>query len=1463
MTENIGRLVGTVALDVDPFQQSARVLATQMRSIDSALKVHETAFKNNSKNISSQKAQYELTGKQIQIYSEQLRTQTNKYDELKKSIGDVSTATAQQKTDLLSAEATMSSTAAKIDGLSASYSKLGQQIAISESNWTKSGQALQDIGEKGMKVGQGLSDFGTKMTLGVTAPIVAGVGGVVKAAMDWESAFAGTKKTVDEVVDSNGRVVYSYKDLEDGLRGLAKELPASHQEIAAVAEAAGQLGIQTPNVVSFTKTMIDLGESTNMSAETAATELARFANITQMSQDKFSNLGAALVDLGNNFATTESEISAMALRLAGAGKQIGMSEGDILGFSAALSSVGIEAEAGGSAFSKVMINMQLSVEQGMGAFDDLINLGKKTGVSFEQMVRAAQAGGKSLKSVASQMGLTTKDFKAMYKEADKSSTALENFSSVAGMTNAEFGELFKRNPAEALQKFIVGLSDTERNGKSAIAVLDDMDIKEVRLRDSLLRAANANGVFTDAIAMGNKAFKANTALTEEANKRYATTESQLKMLKNEAVDVAIEFGGPFLQAIRDSIKTVKPFVARMAELAKAFSEANPETQQAIMKFAGLIAVIGPASKILGTLTKTMFGSISTVGKLASTIGKINGTAKGASVAMSALSTGSTALTGATAAAIGGAGTGLSGMAVGMASLATPALIAAGVIAGVGVAAYAGAKAYESHQLAGAKWGTEVTKEQDKVIEKSHELREKAVSYINEYADGVKGSAEKAVQANKDIVDSIQKAIDKEYERAKKNAEKASDPEVKSQLKQQAENDKKYGEEIVQQAKMRTDKIDQILKNASQNNRDLSDAEREYIASNYKQLSNEQLNVIERNTDKRAAIESAYQADLSKMTTKQLQDRATNVDNALMSEQKKYEQNKKIILEGTKNNSVLQEKMLKDLDDSHKKSNESMILGLAKLTLAQGFSLENMSGAWEKYGWTTQEVAALVASSSEKTQKNMDMWAKSTDEVGSKWNQLALDPKTGEVRSNMADVLVDIAKTDNGWNELKLMVKHADISSNAKEEVGVALGEAGKWNNLYTSDKLLIVNGDEAKLALFDNIDKLGMWNQFNVDRKTIGIDNADAVWKMLDSEEKLTRWNSIPATDKKLLADNTDFLVKIASSQDEWNRWNELPEKQKKMLADNSDLLSKVFSSQENYNAWLALPDNLKKMLGDNTDIINKLNAGQIKLTEYDANNPALKLLLGDSVSIQIAARAGEQSLNAYNANNPMNKILNGDSTGVQNAARTGNAALNSFNSNNPAAKALNANDGVTGPVSTAARILNDFRFNIPDVITKSVVTNHSDNFIGPRQNATGNPYFEGGLTWLGDGGKAEPYLTPQGDFGISPASWTMYNLPRGTKIWSSISKMMDSFPHYANGTQFDDTVISRMNFSGNSNDSKLDRLISLLERFFSGERKLVAEGNVYLNDMQTVGKVLAPVVESVNQRNNLLNRMLKGDKFD
>jgi TP901 family phage tail tape measure protein len=227
--------------------------------------------------------------------------------------------------------------------------------------------------------------------------------------------------------------------LEQGIRDMAKELPTSREAIAGVAASAGQLGIETDNVLAFTRVMIDLGESTNLSAEEGATALARFANITGMTQDSFDKLGSSIVALGNNMATTEAEIVNMGMRIAGAGKQIGLTEPEIMGIAAALSSVGIEAEAGGSAISKTMIEIASQVAT--------------SGDGLEQWARRRHERERLLSRV-------------------------------------------EEGPGGGVNSVITGLGKMESAGGSALVQLEKLGITELRQRDALLRAAGAGDLLT-------------------------------------------------------------------------------------------------------------------------------------------------------------------------------------------------------------------------------------------------------------------------------------------------------------------------------------------------------------------------------------------------------------------------------------------------------------------------------------------------------------------------------------------------------------------------------------------------------------------------------------------------------------------------------------------------------------------------------------------------------------------------------------------------------------------------------------------------------------------------------------------------------------------------------------------------------------------------------------------------------
>ncbi|TXW62239.1 phage tail tape measure protein [Enterococcus gallinarum] len=684
------------------------------------------------------------------------------------------------------------------------------------------------------------------------------------------------------------------------------------------------------------------------------------------------------------------------------------------------------------------------------------------------------------------------------------------------------------------------------------------------------------------VNQGGDALRNLTSETESASgatKKIADSMKDLPANKvarfKESLNVlAITFGEKLLPL-------VTPWIEKATDMVNSFSELDDATQNNIIKWGLMAAAAGPALKLLG-------GGISVIGKTRKAVGLLsNGIVELAAasaekkalpfLAKNILGIGTAATTASGVGAAGASGAGVVGLGTAIAGLAGPIAIGVTALGAVAGAVYLGKKAYDEHQLAGAKWGTAVTEEQDKVISKSYELREKAVGYINEYADGVKGSADKAIEANNAIVDSIQATIDKEYERNKKNAEKVENESIQSSLEQQAENDKQYGEQLAEQAKKRVDRINKILSDASKNSRELSDQERSYIEANYNQLSDKQLELAGLNAEQRIAIESAYQDKLSKLTDKQLEDRANSVGKALNEEQEKYEKERAAIIEGTKNNVQRQKELLGQLDKEHRNSSESMILGLAKLRLEQGYSLEQMSSVWQQYGWTVDEVADLVNSSVDDTTKNLDMLAKGTEEADIQWNQLALDPKTGEVRTNMADVLKDMASTDEGWEQLKFMAKNADISTNAKEEIAIAMGESGKWNNLYLTDKKLLVGNDEAMLNLYDTIEEMGLWNAYNSDRKTLGVDNTDALYKLLDTKGKLSDWNALPPEVKTLIADNPAKLT-----------------------------VEQTQSALEKYNK---LSPELKKLFGDNTSVVNNINTAQSKIRNYNETSVGAKHL--------------------------------------------------------------------------------------------------------------------------------------------------------------------------------------------------------------------------------------------------------------
>ena len=436
------------------FKKSLQEINLELNKNYNQFKLTQAQWDNSTKSTEKLRAEQEYLKNAYEIQTDKVNTLKMQLSDLENAENKNTTAIKKKRNELTAAEVKLESYNKKIKDIETQLNNTGKKIE-------EFGTKVENTGKKIESAGKKMSAFSLATGTALTAS--------AKTAIDFEDAFTGVEKTVDGTEEQ-------MEELKQGIRDMAKEIPSTTTEISAVAEAAGQLGIETENILDFTRVMIDLGNSTNLSAEDAASSLAKFANVTKMSAKDYDRLGATIVALGNNFATTEADIVEMATRLAATGELAGLSESQILSLATAMSSVGIEAEAGGSAMSKLLKQIQVACETG--------------------------------------------------------SDELEDFASVAGVSTKEFKKAFEKDAVSALSMFISGLNDTERNGKSAIAILDDMGLKEVRLSNTVLSLANASDVMSKAVQLGNDAWEDNTALTNEANKRYDTLKSKITIAMN-------------------------------------------------------------------------------------------------------------------------------------------------------------------------------------------------------------------------------------------------------------------------------------------------------------------------------------------------------------------------------------------------------------------------------------------------------------------------------------------------------------------------------------------------------------------------------------------------------------------------------------------------------------------------------------------------------------------------------------------------------------------------------------------------------------------------------------------------------------------------------------------------------------------------------------------------------------------
>ena len=1344
----LGQMYIELGLDVSKFNPSLTSAKNAVKYFQNNVKALDSTLKNNGKSTELLKAKYKSLGQAIEAQKKVLDQMKQNFDKLDPGSAKFDKAAAdieRENAKLSAMEGQLYKVEQALKAVGRENSFSGKMEALGK-NLVKSGDHIQTFGKK-------VSDFGGTLTKGVTAPLIASAGFAVKAAIDYETAFAGVKKTVDGTPQQ-------FDKLSASIREMAKEMPSSAVEIANVAEAAGQLGVPIGAIKDFSKTMINLGVSTNLSSEEAASSIAKIGNIMQVSGKDLgtwsAHFGSAVVDLGNHFATTERDIVEMTNRLAAGGKLAGLTTPDILGLATAMSSVGIEAEAGGTAMTQTL-----------------------TGIG-----KAVSGVGKGAKE------------------------KLEVIAQTAGMTAEQFSTAWKQKPAEALQQFIKGLQRAHDEGKNMDGILDELGMTGIRQGNMLKSLASASDKMGEAVSRSNSAWKENSALTNEASKRYETTESQLKIFKNQITDLAIEFGGPLLKAMNSGLQAAKPWVQKLADMAKAFSEMSESQQQNIIKWGLLTAGAGPALSILGKGIGVIGGITKGIGFLTQGIGKVGGGLsvlgktfqlfKQGSSLSSAFKTATTGITATSTAAEGAvASTGLlaKGIAL-LGSTTTWGIIAGGVAIGL-IAAVAKEMADADERT--RTWGTSVNKVQAEELSKLKARIDDAHQAMVGFGNGGFQAVENVRKSVQGLSSDLQKAIDKDLQRTQKNLEKiGASEEVQKRAVAQAEQQKKNVQTM-------TDEIIQIYQNASDKKRKITREEQAIIDDYENQFISKQLEMQKYSADERTAILKAMNGQINDLNETQLRKGTGVVAKWLKDEIKLYEDQTKALKEEydkeTLNKAEYNQKM-EELSAQHKSKMEAFGREYAALQkkLSEKVPLNfgddrqrdlyfrELRKSWAELGLDYDKMMAkadqfadIVGRSSGLVAKSVQNMSQETRDANLLWNGMVFDPKTGQVKTNAQEEVTKALQAENGWENMQFILKHANLETNAKMTIGEALVEVGKWDSLTPAEKELVVGNHQGMQAILDNKTLLDQYNAMPAEVKELLMRNTAFLESGERAKAVLEHWNQLTPAEKELIVEDaaSDKMERVKLAAQALTGMNpvvNLDANDKTQTAIASALASITTLPTQHKTDLIATPDGVT--LGSNQAM------GALGL--YNNFSVPTKQITADPSSATNAANqaiAKQQEWN--NTPSPVKPQL-GDSTGAITAARQAIENQNAWNATPSPVKAINAQDNTAGPVWSA-------QSNINSVQGKTVYIDVVRRMIGGAAAALGlkdgTNYHEGGIAMVNDQRNAvykEMVTLPDGSSFIPDGRDVVLNLPRGSKVLRAdrTKRLMKNlgFPRYATG---------------------------------------------------------------------------------
>ena len=475
------------------------------------------------------------------------------------------------------------------------YDDIEQQI---EETRVKYLEATEAMGKNSNKILNPSTLKSLGMTLSATVtPLIAGVGrSMLDASQDIDTAYRNMRKTVEGTDDQ-------FEALRRSAMNFAATHVTSADQILEIEAIGGELGIATENLEAFAEAISNIDVSSDLDTEEAAEVLGHLSNIMHLTAEDYNGFADALVRLGNNGASTESEIANIAERIGSMGSIVGMSTSDVLAWASSIASTGQNAEAAGTAISKTMSFFETAVAAAGGTID----------TSFDAINAAVQGGGDELTIFANLVGKTADEFAeawesdpdAAFDEINGSiegaRNSLQGIADVAHMTADEFAKTWESDPTEAMEAFIKGLNDIEASGGSADAVLQGFGITSVRQKQAIEGLMRTIDGLDDNLKMSEDAWngisdqwgQAGDAANEAAKKAEGFS-GQMQIMKNVWHNMLAELGegaAPWLQR----------FTGIFSSLSEWFTGMSQGAKEAIVAIGGIAFATGPVLTLVSTL----------------------------------------------------------------------------------------------------------------------------------------------------------------------------------------------------------------------------------------------------------------------------------------------------------------------------------------------------------------------------------------------------------------------------------------------------------------------------------------------------------------------------------------------------------------------------------------------------------------------------------------------------------------------------------------------------------------------------------------------------------------------------------------------------------------------------------------------------------------------------------------------